>query len=81
MMRPWVFECYWAADSRPLSTLVYNLFVALYIDASSVEDAQDAARKPFFYSISIASICEDSTETQGVINGSRDTQGLINGGQ
>ena len=67
-----------AADSRPL---LYTTSLLLCTDASSVEDAEDAARKPFFYSISIASVCEDSTETQGVINGSRDTQGLINGGQ
>ena len=77
-LEPWVFKYYWAADSRPL---LYTTSLFHCIDASSVEDAQDAARKPFFYSISIASVCEDSTETQGVINGSRDTQGLINGGQ
>ena len=63
------------------SPLLYITSLLLCTDASSVEDARDAARKPFFYSISIASVCEDSTETQGVINGSRDTQGLINGGQ
>ena len=63
------------------SPLLYTTSMLLCTDASSVEDAQDAARKPFFYSISIASVGEDSSETQGVINGSRDTQGLINGGQ